>query len=542
MKLTVDSIASEGLVYCYDHFQIETNDEGREIYNKSVLNILESQKFDAIPLMTHSGTVKQIARRRLHGGDRESKVIYLDINECAIVPPNSPIIDSIFQVLSNEHHILFVAEDPNKPCRVLTMSMLKEVIIKDYLNLKIANLSAAGWHWNNLDSDIVIDLNYGNRIYDEIVKLAELVDDDIKPLSSDVEVSSQIITVLQLLQPLKNITGEFEEENFELSKYRYPEHELTAVKLMKHPAATLTLADDDNDLSLYYAYRFFAIQNNWDYVLLRNPKTDSYQVSTHIKDKKLETLEIFEVKPDEKPSSLIVKFLSNECRPMFCRKPGNKWPGIITVDDLALNRTLLMKLIVDLSELESRCRTYLLDAGIMYIKPKNKPGSRLVSIINADWVDIIRAMRRVEPRASSNDFKVLSKIRQFRNDVIHRYLPLLKDDVKEFPRWMYNQYLQGFIDMTINDDIELLNKLHDNSKAFNALIGLDELLAKKSLPRLTIPSCGLKNFKIKDSECDLTIEITIKKDCFEKMEKAFSSLTEDEIFDWSKSKIEINSD
>ena len=70
--------------------------------------------------------------------------------------------------------------------------------------MKIARLSVNGWNWNQLTSDFQIDLNYGQIIYDEIINLAELVDDDLGSLSPDIEVSTQIVKILQLLQPLKN--------------------------------------------------------------------------------------------------------------------------------------------------------------------------------------------------------------------------------------------------------------------------------------------------------------------------------------------------
>ena len=152
MKLTVDSIASNGLVYCGE---IETTDQDRPKLNKAIHNILKSQKFDSIPIRDHNGVVKKVARRRLHDGDLDQEVFILDIEECATVKSGTSILDAIFAVLSNEHHILFVMNNNNQPSDVLTMSMLKETVVRDYLNLKVANLVATGWHWNNDKIDFV---------------------------------------------------------------------------------------------------------------------------------------------------------------------------------------------------------------------------------------------------------------------------------------------------------------------------------------------------------------------------------------------------
>ena len=172
MKLTVDSIASGGLVYCKDPFDIETTSEGEKIIHKAIHNILKSQKFDSIPLRNDKGQVTRVARRRLHDGDLNQEIFILDIEECATVKSETSILDAIFAVLSNEHHILFVMDDNNQPTDVLTMSMLKEPVVRDYLNLKVANLVATGWHWNEDKIDFTPTLDYGQKIYSEIIRLA----------------------------------------------------------------------------------------------------------------------------------------------------------------------------------------------------------------------------------------------------------------------------------------------------------------------------------------------------------------------------------
>ena len=55
MKFTVETISSDGLVYCTDPIDFQTNAEGNDKFNKAIYNILKSQKFDSIPLKRQNG-------------------------------------------------------------------------------------------------------------------------------------------------------------------------------------------------------------------------------------------------------------------------------------------------------------------------------------------------------------------------------------------------------------------------------------------------------------------------------------------------------
>ena len=50
-------------------------------------------------------------------------------------------------------------------------------------------MSPTGWHWNEDKIDFTPTLDYGQKIYSEIIRLANLVDDDNAILSSDKAVS-----------------------------------------------------------------------------------------------------------------------------------------------------------------------------------------------------------------------------------------------------------------------------------------------------------------------------------------------------------------
>ena len=541
VTLTVEDIASDGLKYCYDHFELNTDDNGRNIFDSAVYNILTSQKFDAIPMMNNNNKVRKIARRRLHDGDRDNQVIYVDIDECATVSPKATIIESIFEILANEHHVLFVVDNSGQPHRILTISMLKSLIVRDYLNMKIARLSVNGWNWNQMTSDFKIDLSYGQRIYDEIVKLAELVDDDLGSLSPDFEVSTQIVKILQLLQPLKNSESCDNSEDFELSKFSSATKKLTVGELMSHPAATLTVPEDD--IVLRYAYKFFAVQNNWDSVLLHNKETDTYEIITGISKDGLERQPIDRIAYDEPASSVIAHFINNRSKPMFSFKPDSIWPGIITVDDLALEPSYIMDIIVKFTDLEFRLRTFLLDAGVLHVRRETTSGNKTKdSIIRANWANLTKEIESLESNDifKPEDFVILEKLRRFRNKVVHTYLPMIDDESRDFPKWMHNDFLSGMVYMI--KSMGILDKFPSNKSLFNALNGLDALLKSKGLNAISKPSSGLVGFKLKSELDNLVIELTVKQSEFSRVKQMFDSFTEEEIKNWSNFEIEIISD
>ena len=75
-----------------------------------MLNILEANDFDAIPLVKETnGQPSRIARRRYHDGD-PSDLFVLGIEEVDIFPRSS-VITVLFSVLSNEHHIALVGSE-----------------------------------------------------------------------------------------------------------------------------------------------------------------------------------------------------------------------------------------------------------------------------------------------------------------------------------------------------------------------------------------------------------------------------------------------
>ena len=91
-----------------------------------------------------------------------------------------------------------------------------------------------------------------------------------------------------------------------------------------------------------------------------------------------------------------------------------------------------MKLIVDISDIEDRCRSFLLEKGELYIPMKRGPQ---LFVALANWSDVIHIMGHHKKKGvlTSKGIENLNKLKKFRNTVIHEYLPLLKNNEKDFP-------------------------------------------------------------------------------------------------------------
>ena len=183
---------------------------------------------------------------------------------------------------------------------------------------------------------------YAGEIFAEIVKLSDLVDDD-KPLSTDKEVSQQIVKILSMLQPIKDTKNEMKKENFEVSSEQKITTKFKNENMMSHPVASLT-TDQEDILAL--AYRLFAYENNWDSILLvgEDPKKNNIIIGVNGSKPIIEPIE--SIKPNKESVAIIDQFARNGCKPLKSSKQGSKWPGIITIDDIALNNQFLMDLII----------------------------------------------------------------------------------------------------------------------------------------------------------------------------------------------------
>ena len=121
--------------------------EGVEGWEEAVLNVLEANDFDAIPLVTETnGRPSRIARRRYHDGD-QSDLFVLDIEEVEVFGPRSSVIAVVFSVLSNEHHIALVGSEDSIDS-IVTLDTLaspgsETPYLRRYLDQKVADVASS---------------------------------------------------------------------------------------------------------------------------------------------------------------------------------------------------------------------------------------------------------------------------------------------------------------------------------------------------------------------------------------------------------------
>ena len=104
-------ISSRGLKYALAYSAFDAGEIVEADYKNALLNILTAQDFDSIPLVeTYGGPITAIGRRRLHDGDLDD-VFILSTEEVSKLPQTASVIRCIFEVLSNEHHIVFLTDE-----------------------------------------------------------------------------------------------------------------------------------------------------------------------------------------------------------------------------------------------------------------------------------------------------------------------------------------------------------------------------------------------------------------------------------------------
>jgi hypothetical protein len=360
-EFSAHHISSGGLKYALNHsvFGTEVVDEKR--YQKALLNVLTAQDFDSIPLIDcFGGEITSIGRRQLHDGDVE-KVFILSLEEVSIMPQTSSVIRCIFEVLSNEHHIVFLADEDEKIRDVVTIGMLTNPIIKEYLTLLIGRLYSEGWDFNDSYLHLENKLDYDSpvRIFEELKKLDSMVDNPENIPPTDFEVSKQIVHILSLLQPLKTWDDGPKSEALNAIDYPLkiatPEYTPgTAGSFAQHPFGAVMENTEDREVQ-DLAFRMFAEANNWDCLVL---KTSSGQY-THLLGKNQSKLIENRVNEDAELEEL-VHLMNEEHRPLLVEYEDSVYPGIITAQDIVFAEDTKTQMAKQFLKLEIQVRnTYL---------------------------------------------------------------------------------------------------------------------------------------------------------------------------------------
>jgi hypothetical protein len=483
MVLNVSSIATPGLMYCADVFDSGT-DENDDVARRAIKNILKAQSFDSIPLRNSEGDVRRIARRRLHKGDLKRHVFILDIDECASSRKDSSILSALFAILSNEHHILLVMDEKKQLEGLVTLNLIAQPVVLDYLRLKFAQLEELGWQWNRefLGEVTCNHLTYAREVYENIVRLAKMVDDN-KPLPDDIEFSKQIVRILLLLQPLKNINDDFGGERFWLEPKSHTHPDDTALSLMTKPAAALI--EDDEEV-MRTVFRIFARENDWDYLVVRDKKHEPKQMLSIESQENMSYQNIERVEPLAHRFSMIQSLIDRDFCPLFCIDEETDELGIISIEELLLDDGFIPKILERISKVEENTRLRSFLEGNLYIR-EGKYGALLVA--KANWIDII-AKQPEEIR------EPLDSLREWRNLLAHSYLALV--GTRNLPVWMRYGFLEGIINI---ETCEAALGEVETDQVYTALFGLNEYLKRYNNGNdFFRKSCGLFDAGVGDED------------------------------------------
>ena len=134
MGFDAHSISSLGLSTALTFEGMNKPDMSPSDYSAALLNILETQDFDSIPLVDeYGGEIKKIAMRELDSQVRSVKILELD--EVTLIPQSSSVIHCIFEVLNNPDNIVFLTDEHGVIHDVVTIGMLTNPVIEEYLIL-----------------------------------------------------------------------------------------------------------------------------------------------------------------------------------------------------------------------------------------------------------------------------------------------------------------------------------------------------------------------------------------------------------------------
>ena len=330
-------ISSRGLKYALANSAFNQGEVEETDYKKALLNVLTAQDFDSIPLVEcYGGPITAIGRRRLHDGDLDD-VFILSTEEVSKLPQTAPVIRCIFEVLSNEHHIVFLTDEDDLITDVVTISMLTSPLIQEYLTLLISKLTSEGWDFNeqHLNSSFIPSYDYPKTIHEELKKLGELVDHPKGVIPSDFDVSKQIVHILSLLQPLKLWEGGQESKALTSTDYPLkivtPDYKPgTAGYFAQHPFGAVK--EDGNE---ELAFRLFSEANNWDRILLQSMNgTSSHVMETEDSGKKLTKFEVVHYVVEDRSIEELVQLVGEDNQPILVKFKDSKYPGLITPQDI----------------------------------------------------------------------------------------------------------------------------------------------------------------------------------------------------------------
>ena len=364
------------------------------------------------------------------------------------------------------------------------MNLIAQPVVLDYLRLKFAQLEESGWQWNRkfLGEVTCNHLAYASEVYESIVGLAEMVDDN-NPLPEDIEFSKQIVRILLLLQPLKNIDNEIGEGRFFLEPKTEIHPDDTALSLMTKPAAALIESDEGE---MRTVFEIFAQENDWDYLVVKNERHEPKKLLSIGVQGQMNYQNIKKVKPLTDRLEMIQLLIDRDFSPLFSIDEQSKELGIISIEELILDDGFIPKILERISKVDEKSRLQAFSEGHLYLK-KGKFGPLLVA--KANWIDVIN-------RQPEEIQEPLHSLREWRNLLAHSYLPLV--GTRDLPVWMRYGFLKGVKNL---EKCEAALAEVEKDKTYQAIFGLNEYLRiHENGNDFHRKSSGLKSASIGDED------------------------------------------
>jgi CBS domain-containing protein len=499
--MRVSDIASNGLVYALDPAVLgEKRNEKLffrdEVYH-AIGNILRAQQFDAIPLVPgHNQSVTHLARRRLHAGD-EHDVYVLTRSEVECVSRDMSILEAIFLILSNEHHILLLEDQNGNVTDILTISMLADEKVKSYLRLKVSQLQEDEWNWNSnylsnfsmFDGSNTPTIEYASNIFNKINALAELISEhgfDKECIPSDRDVSQLIVEILADLQPLKPFKKNMdalalENERFYLKTRNEVKPENTAKQIQKEWGGSL-IDNPEKPEIVNLAFKLFGEANDWDEILIRKTDSSWAKLSKSPYDGEIEESDVKSIHESASLLEIAKILFENSNQIIVVENDNSKWPGIITIHDFALNKKIQNNLLLRFTQIEMNCRAKLVSEGTQYMIV-DRYKKRLISVVNfKDVVDELDSRGHLKKRSKQNS--KLNVIRFCRNKLVH---DIIGHGLYEFPKYLHYLFLNAFIDshelINLFEIDERSDLIYRNIVALDAFVIGSEYLLKRKTPK-----------------------------------------------------------
>ena len=461
MGFDAHSISSLGLSTALTFEGMNKPDMSLSDYFAALLNILETQDFDSIPLVDqYGGEIKKIAMRVLDSQVRSVKILELD--EVALIPQSSSVIHCIFEVLSNPDNIVFLTDEYGVIHDVVTIGMLTNPVIEEYLILLDHRLSQVNSKLKN--TEFALKISEG---LSQLHSLSYSVSGDRKFTDPRLSKIRDIISVLRPIIKQKSLETVWNTTDYSVTPKIQHFDKDTAGFFAIHPFGAIS-EDKLNPQVEDIAFEAFSRANDWTSLLY---KTDiGYKQVLRFESttsSKIIRKDCTAIHHGVSYRNLLRKMSLDLHEPISVEFDDSKYPGIITLRDLVYSDSTKLRIMKASIEMETairdRATMVVIDQDRLYsnwgkgtggYSPCRSPLRALVSfLVEHGYLSEAEAEEIDQLISSRNDYahiRVLSN-RETRNDIhlVESYFDFLfsgEDYIHNLCLKLSGSYQKGFSD------------------------------------------------------------------------------------------------